>query len=87
MLNQHGYEIAPSTYYATKARGASAAYLQDPYLANTLRNLFELNRGLYGIRKQWSPLHPHHPELPKSEKIRSAAPSDQPISTNSRGQT
>src|SRR5690606_40468248 len=53
VLNEHGYQIAPSTYYAVKARGASAADLADAYAANDLLDLYVANRGLYGVRKLW----------------------------------
>lgn len=53
VLNEHGYEIAPSTYYAAKARGASATEVADAHAANTLLDLYTTNRGLYGVRKLW----------------------------------
>ena len=54
VLSEHAVPIAPSTYYAAKARGSvSAAALAEAYAANTVHQLFVANRGLYGVRKMW----------------------------------
>jgi hypothetical protein len=54
VLSEHAVPIAPSTYYAAKARGSvSAAALAEAYSANTVHQLFVANRGLYGVRKMW----------------------------------
>lgn len=55
MLNQHGYQIAPSTYYAYAARGfgPTSAEMEDAYAANALYDLWHENRRLYGRRKLW----------------------------------
>lgn len=55
MLAEHGITIAPSTYYAHRARGfgPSAAELDEAYLANQLFDLWRATRGLYGRRKLW----------------------------------
>lgn len=55
MLNEHGYQIAPSTYYAHAARGfgPTDAEVDDAYAANELHRLWVRNRRLYGRRKLW----------------------------------
>lgn len=53
MLSEHGLEIAPSTYYAAKQRGISAATWVDAHAANVLFDLWNTNRGVYGVRKLW----------------------------------
>ena len=55
MLSEHGVPIAPSAYYAHRDRGygPSAAELADAYAANTLHDLWTLNRKVYGQRKLW----------------------------------
>jgi putative transposase len=51
VLSEHGITIAPSTYYARKARPVSAAALEEAYLANALYTLWAENWRVYGIRK------------------------------------
>ena len=48
-------EIAPSTYYAVKARQASpsARAVRDDDLAQRIREVHEKNLGVYGVRKVW----------------------------------
>src|ERR1700759_4563565 len=53
VLSEHGLSIAPSTYYARRARPATAAELNDAYAANTLVDLHRANRGVCGVRKLW----------------------------------
>lgn len=53
VLSGHGMPIAPSTYYAAKARPVSDADLADAYAANALRGIWTANRSLYGVRKLW----------------------------------
>jgi putative transposase len=54
VLSEHGIKIAPSTYYAAKARGPiSPAALAEAYAANAVHRVFWANRGLYGVRKMW----------------------------------
>ncbi|MFI7482430.1 IS3 family transposase [Kocuria sp. M1R5S2] len=53
VLAAHGYRIAPSTYYAAKARGVSAAVLEEAYAAEAVYDLYRANRSLYGVRKLW----------------------------------
>ena len=53
MLNQHGYQIAPSTFYGHAARGfgPTPAELDDAYAANELFDLWAANWRVYGARK------------------------------------
>ncbi len=51
VLSQHGMTIAPSTYYAHKARPVTEAALHEAYLANALVTVWQENWGVYGARK------------------------------------
>ena len=51
VLSEHGMKIAPSTYYAHRARPVTEAALQEAYLVNALVSLWEANWGVYGVRK------------------------------------
>ncbi len=54
VLAEHGLPIAPSTYYAAKARGpVSDATWAEAHAANTVHRLYVANRRLYGVRKMW----------------------------------
>ena len=56
VLNGHGCQIAPSTYYAAKTRPASARAIRDAALLVEISRVFhdrELGRGLAGARKVW----------------------------------
>jgi putative transposase len=56
VLSGHGCQIAPSTYYAAKARPASARAIRDAALLVEINRVFhdrELGRGLAGARKVW----------------------------------
>ena len=56
VLAQHGVQIAPSTYYATKTRALSARALRDQLLTAEIERVFHdrtLGRGLAGARKVW----------------------------------
>lgn len=61
-LSLHGCQIAPSTYYAHRARQPSARVLQEALVTNTIRNLRLDPAGratpesLYGVRKTWRAL-------------------------------
>ena len=48
-------QIAPSTYYAVKARQASPSVraVRDDDLAARIREVHEKNLGVYGVRKVW----------------------------------
>jgi putative transposase len=62
VLCEHGMPIAPSTYYAAKARGpvSDAAWAQA-HAANTVHQLYVAHHRLYGVRKMWhARTHPGH---------------------------
>ena len=46
-------QVAPSTYYAAKNRSASARAVRDAELGPVLRELWEENYRVYGVRKLW----------------------------------
>ena len=48
--------IAPSTYYAARSRPSSARTLRDEELAKKIRDIYEDNYGVYGVRKVWRQL-------------------------------
>jgi putative transposase len=52
-LRSAGVKIAPSTYYATKSRPASARAVRDALLAPILLALWQANYSVYGARKLW----------------------------------
>ncbi|OLT17731.1 integrase [Serinicoccus sp. CUA-874] len=49
-------QIAPSTYYATKKRPASARALRDLALITVIARVHATNYGVYGARKVWHAL-------------------------------
>ena len=49
--------IAPSTYYAAKARVPSARVLRDAVLLPMLLTLWVANYRVYGVHKMWKALH------------------------------
>jgi putative transposase len=51
VLAEHDLAIAPSTYWAHKARPVSDAELEDAWMANTLLDIWRANRSLYGADK------------------------------------
>ena len=56
VLTEHGVQIAPSGYYAFKARPASARTLRDEELIIEIERVFwdrKLGRGISGVRKIW----------------------------------
>jgi transposase InsO family protein len=53
VLTEYGVPIAPSTYYARRARPVTNAEMAEAYLANALLDVWRANRGLYGLRKCW----------------------------------
>jgi putative transposase len=57
VLSQHGVSIAPSTYYAAKARPPSARAVRDGYLREQIRRVHQANYSVYGVRKVWTQLH------------------------------
>ncbi|MDF9876878.1 putative transposase [Cellulosimicrobium cellulans] len=50
-------QVAPSTYYATKARPPSARAVSDARLTEVIRVEHAANYGVYGARKMWRHLH------------------------------
>jgi putative transposase len=59
VLSEHGVRIAPSTYYAAKARPPSARAVADAALLDEIVRVHadpNLGRGLYGARKIWHQL-------------------------------
>jgi putative transposase len=59
VLSGHGVRIAPSTYYAAKARPPSARAVADAALLGEIVRVHadrDLGRGLYGARKIWHQL-------------------------------
>lgn len=52
-LTGAGWQVAPSTYYAAKARPLSARAQRDAMLGPALRQLWEDNYRVYGARKLW----------------------------------
>ena len=53
VLHEAGLQVAPSTYYATKTRTASARSVRDGELRPVLRQLWDDNYRVYGARKLW----------------------------------
>lgn len=50
-------EVAPSTYYAAKARPVSARAERDQALKVQVKRVYDENRGVYGADKVWSQLN------------------------------
>ena len=50
-------QVAPSTYYAAKARPASARSVGDAVLSEVIAAEHAANYGVYGARKMWKHLH------------------------------
>ena len=49
-------QVAPSSYYAAKARPPSARSIRDGQLAETIREVHRNHFGVYGVRKLWRQL-------------------------------
>lgn len=56
MLKDADVPIAPTTYYATKTRPASARAIRDVVVTEAIERVHEENYGVYGIRKVWAQL-------------------------------
>jgi putative transposase len=56
-IKQTPVEIAPSTYYAAKARPESARAARDRELAEKIEQVHEDNYSVYGARKVWAELN------------------------------
>ncbi|MEJ7703495.1 MAG: IS3 family transposase [Geodermatophilaceae bacterium] len=48
---EHGWQIAPATYYAAKTRPPSARAVRDGELKPMIAAVHEANYGVYGVRK------------------------------------
>jgi transposase InsO family protein len=57
VLRTADVQIAPSTYYATKARPPSARAVRDAELVPEIRRVHSDNIGVYGARKVWAELN------------------------------
>ncbi|MBC6456726.1 IS3 family transposase [Actinomadura sp. HBU206391] len=57
VLSGHGWKIATSTYYAAKARPASARAVRDERLKGELRRIWDGNYQVYGAYKMWRELN------------------------------
>ena len=53
VLRSAGVSMAPSTYYDAKTRASSARAQRDAVLVPVLRQLWEDNYSVYGVRKLW----------------------------------
>lgn len=56
-LAEHGLKIAPSTYYAAKARSASARAVRDAQLKAQISTVWKANFEVYGAYKVWRELN------------------------------
>jgi putative transposase len=56
VLRAHGCQIAPSGYYAAKARPPAARRVRDEALLADIRRIHAANYGVYGARKVWHEL-------------------------------
>jgi putative transposase len=50
-------QVAPSTYYAARARAPSARSVRDAALAEEITRVHAENFAVYGARKVWRALH------------------------------
>lgn len=57
VLSEHGAPIAPSTYYAAKARPPSARAVRDTQLRTEITRVWKDNREVYGADKVWLELN------------------------------
>ena len=53
VLSEHGCPIAPSTYYAVRARPTCDRVIRDAELLTQIRRIHADNYGVYGARKVW----------------------------------
>jgi putative transposase len=56
VLTQHGCQIAPSGYWAARARPPSRRQVRDEALLADIRRIHAANYGVYGARKIWHEL-------------------------------
>jgi putative transposase len=59
VLSEHGIKIAPSTYYAAKARPASARAVRDIWLKAEITAVWKANYEVYGAYKVWREMNRH----------------------------
>jgi len=57
VLSQHGWQIAPSTYYDAARRQPSARARRDERLKGQITQIHKDNYGVYGARKVWLALN------------------------------
>uniref|UniRef100_UPI003EBF35A2 IS3 family transposase n=1 Tax=Streptomyces sp. 1222.5 TaxID=1881026 RepID=UPI003EBF35A2 len=57
VLTEHGFKIAPSTYYAAKKRPPSARTVRDADLKEKIAQVHADNFGVYGAHKVWRQLN------------------------------
>jgi len=57
VLCEHGWQIAPATYYAAKTRPPSARAVRDAALTPVIADVHKANYGVYGVRKMHAELH------------------------------
>ena len=57
MLSEHGWQIAPSTYYETARRAPSPRARRDERLKAQITRVHQDNYGVYGARKVWLQLN------------------------------
>jgi putative transposase len=60
VLAEHGMPVAASTYYAARARPASARSVRDAQLMTEVKRVFKDSGEVYGARKVWRQLHREH---------------------------
>jgi putative transposase len=53
VLTEHGWPVAPSTYYAARCRPPSARATRDAVMLPILVVLWAANYRVYGARKLW----------------------------------
>jgi len=56
VLAEHGWQIAPATYYAAKTRPPPARAVGDAALTPVIAGVHEANYGVYGVRKMHAEL-------------------------------
>ena len=57
VLSQHGWPVAPSTYYEAASRAPSARARRDGQLKEQIAKVHDGNYGVYGARKVWLALN------------------------------
>jgi putative transposase len=57
VLTEHGWKIAPSTYYAARSRPPSPRAVRDEYLKAEITRVWRDNMEVYGAEKVWLELN------------------------------